>query len=363
MRTRISGAILLTILAAPAACQSEKSEGAPSAPPAPAEAGPAPGASSSTTTPSASATLAPGAAADGGADAGVDPLCAVILKAEKLDEGAMQLEDRTRPGPRLLCASTGRFAWAVRVDPPAPPGSSVRQVVIFSSADGAHGRTESTLAKIDWPPVLGRHTMMFDLDNDGVPEFFAPVPANIRTYEPASRIFVTFKKGAISPYPTGLGAGYLVDRVADIDGDGRPELRVRFELGKRTVCQPGEDEPLRVELVAHGLKDGTFTLDDPMTWAEAKRHCPAMPAPDAIFVASAPPAPDPRDLSMAYVSCARLRGKPADAVVAELNAACKDSADAGKCGGPCRHLADAIAVARFTPPLQLRDGSDAGPAR
>jgi hypothetical protein len=296
------------------------------------------------------------------ADGGVDPLCAAILQAEKLDAGAMQLDDRTRPGPRLLCVSTGPFAWAVRLDPPAPPGSSVRQAVIFSSADGAHGRVESKVDKIEWPPMLGRHTMMFDIDNDGVPEFFSPVPANVRTYEPGSRIFVTFKKGAISPYPTGLGAGYLVDRVADIDGDGRPDLRVRFELGKRTVCQPGEDEPLRVELVAHGLKDGTFTLDDPMTWAEATRHCPAMPRPGALFVASAQPAPDPRDLSTAYVSCSRLRGKPADALIAELNAACKDSADAGKCGGPCRHLTDAIAVARFTPPLQLTEARDAGPA-
>jgi hypothetical protein len=361
MRTRISGALVVTILAASAACQSEKSEGAPAAPSAPAMGTAAPGASSSAVAPSASAApLAPGAQADGGADAGVDPLCAAILKTEKLDASAMQLDDRTSPGPRLLCVSTGRFAWAVRVDPPTPPATSVRQVVLFSSADGAHGRVESKLDKVDWPPPLARHTMMFDIDNDGVPEFFAPVPANVRTYEPASRIFVTFKKGAISPYPTGLGAGYLVDRVADVDGDGRPDLRVRFELGKRTVCQSAEDEPLRVELIAHGLKDGTFTLDDPMTWAEARRHCPAMPAPDAIFVASAQPAPDPRDLSMAYVSCSRMRGKPADAVIGELNAACKDSADAGKCGGPCRHLADAIAVARFTPPLQLKDGGDAG---
>lgn len=354
MRTRISGAILVTVLLASTACQSGSSGGTGGAPaaPGPTEAGAA-----------AAASAAPpvsSVAPEGGTEAGIDPLCASILAAEKLDETATHLEDRTRSGPRLLCVSTGSFAWAVRLDPPAPGTSSVRQAVIFSSAAGVHARAESKLDKVEWPPVLGRHTIMFDIDNDGVPEFFTPVPANVRAYEPASRIFVTFKKGAMSPYPTGLAAGYLVDRVADVDGDGRPDLRVRFELGKRTVCQPGEDEPLRVELVAHGLKDGTFTLDDPMTWAEARRHCPAMPAPDAILVTSAPPAPDPCNLSMAYVSCARLRGRPADAVIAELHAACEDSADAGKCGGPCRHLGDAIAVARFTPPLQLGDASDAG---
>jgi hypothetical protein len=363
MRTRISGAILVTILVAPAACHSERSDGAPAAP-SPAEAGVAPVAPSSATAPAAgSAPAASGGVADGGADSGVAPLCAAILTAEKLDASAMQLEDRTRTGPRLLCVSTGPFAWAVRVDPPASAGASVRQAVIFSGSDGTHGRAESMLDKVEWPPALGRHTGMFDFDNDGVPEFFTPVPANVRTYEPAARIFVTFKKGAISPYPTGLPAGYLVDRVGDVDGDGRPDLHVRFELGKRTVCQPGEDEPLRVELVAHALKDGTFTLDDPMTWAEARRRCPAMPATDAIFGASPPPAPDPRDLSMAYVQCSRLRGKPAAAVVTELQAACKDSAGAARCAGPCRHLADAIAVARFTPPLQLSDGRDGGPPR
>ena len=356
MRTQISLAFLLTIPAS-MACHPGSSDEAPGAPTS-IDAGVA------SLAPSASAPLRSRvavAAADGGADAGPDPLCTAILAAEKLDQGAMQLEDRARPGPRLLCASTGRFAWAVRVDPPAREGSLVRQAVIFSSADGAHARLESNLDKVDWPPVLGRHTTMFDLDNDGVPELFSPVPASVRDYEPASRIFVTFKKGIISSYPT--GPGYLVDRLADVDGDGRPDLRVRFELGKRTVCQPGEDEPLRVELVAHGLKDGTFTLDDPMTWAEARRHCPALPAPDTMFVASAPPTPpDTRDLSMSYVSCSRLRGKSADAVRAELSAACKDSAGAGKCAGPCRHLADAIAVASFTPPLELKDGRDDRPA-
>ena len=90
-----------------------------------------------------------------------------------------------------------------------------------------------------------------------------------------------------------------------------------------------------------------------------------MPAADTMFVPSIDPTvSDPRDLSLSYVACARLRGKSADAVVAELQAACGPNADATKkCAGPCRHLPDAIAVAKFAPPVQLKDAArDAGPA-
>jgi hypothetical protein len=348
MGSRFSGVALLSFVAASAAaCRSGQSTES------------APAAQSATATQSA----APVAAGPG--DGGTDALCTAILEGEKLDERALQLDDRKNPGPRLLCLSTGRFAWALRLDPPAPPASSVRQTLVFSSADGARGRLESTLDKVDWPPVLGRHTGMFDFDDDGVPELFTLVPANVRSYEPASRVFVTFKNGAISPYPT--GKGYVVDQVVDLDGDGRPDLKVAFELGKRTACQPGEEGALRIELVAHGLKDGTFTLDDPMTWAMARRSCPAMPTSDAMFVASMPPSPpDARDLSMAYVSCSRLRGKAAEAVASEIGAACTGKVDATKkCAGPCRHLADAIAIAKFNPPLRLTDAphGDAGPAK
>ncbi len=347
MRTRLSGVVLFCFIAASAAaCRSRQSP----------QDGAQPTAAASATSSSSAAPARPSSAAAAPVDSGgPDALCAAILAGEKLDESALHLEDLGRPGPRMLCLSTGHFAWAVRLDPPVPPASAVRQALIFASADGAHGRLESTLAKVEWPPVLGRHTGMFDFDNDGVPELFAVVPANLRTYEPAARIFVTFKKGVISPYPT--GTGYVIEQVGDIDGDGRPDLKVAFELGTRTACQPGEEGALKVELVAHALKDGTFTLDDPMTWAVARRSCPTMPASDAIFVASMPPSPpDPRDLSMAYVSCSRLRGKPAGTLIAELDAACAGKGDpAKKCAGPCRHLADAIAVAKFDPPLNLAD--------
>lgn len=351
MHSRSLGIILLSVVAAStAACRSGQST--ESTPPGSVTA------SASPTPPAVSVSATP-------RDGGPDALCAAIVQGEKLDERALQLEDRKNPGPRLLCLSTGRFAWALRLDPPAAPASSVRQTLVFSSADGARGRLESTLDKVEWPPVLGRHTGMFDFDNDGVPELFTLVPANVRTYEPASRVLVTFKNGAISPYPT--GTGYVVDQVVDLDGDGRPDLKVAFELGKRTTCQAGEEGALRVELVAHALKDGTFTLDDPMTWDMARRSCPAMPTSDAMFVASMPPSPpDPRDLSMGYVACSRLRGKPAERLVSEIDAACAGKLDATKkCAGPCRHVADAIAVAKFNPPLRLADDprTDAGPAK
>jgi hypothetical protein len=107
-----------------------------------------------------------------------------------------------------------------------------------------------------------------------------------------------------------------------------------------------------------------------MTWAVDGRACPAMPASNTMFVASMPPSPpDPRDLSMAYVTCSRLRGKPPQELIAELDAACAGKVDpTKKCSGPCRHLADAIAVAKFNPPVHLpdvphTDGGASGPAR
>lgn len=355
MRTPISDVrFLFGLVAVATACRSEPAErvtvtdAAPGAPAAPGDA-------------ALAAVHRP--ARDAGVDAGVDALCAALLKEEKLDESALRSDDLSGSGPRVQCDSTGRAAWALRVDR-LDAGTSVRQTILFAGADGARARLASTVENVEWPPALGRHVAVYDFDGDGVPEYFAILPANLRTLAPASRSFVTFKKGVISPYPT--GHGFVVDRVSDIDGDGRPDLHVSFELGKRKVCAPGEEGENKVELAAHGLRDGTFSLTDPAAMAFAARRCPAMPPPDAIFSASTDPsASDPRDLSRTYVACARLRGKSADAVVAELTAACASSADATKkCAGPCRHLPDAIAIARFTPPLQLKDAppADAGKA-
>lgn len=304
------------------------------------------------------APLAVHARGDAGAPA-LEPLCAAILKEENLDATALS-EDRARPGPRMFCASSPRVAWAVRVDA-TDAGRSVRQTLLFASTDGARARDVSILADVEWPPVLGRHAAMFDFDGDGVPEFFTVVPKDVKTFAPAARNLVTFKGGKIASYPT--GGSFLVDAVSDLDGDGRGDLRVSFDLGKRTSCQSGDEGRLTVEFAAHGLPGGKFSLTDDVAAAFAARRCPSMPTADAMFGPSLEPGSDPKDLSLSYVGCSRLRGKSADAVVAELQAACAPHADATKnCAGPCRHLADALAVAKFTPPVQAKSppATDAG---
>jgi hypothetical protein len=293
-------------------------------------------------------------------DAGEDPLCTKLLEEEKLDASALREEDKTSPGPRVRCFPSGTFVWAIRADR-VDAGSAIRQTILFASADGKRARLASKVDGVEWPPVLGHRATLYDFDGDGVPELFAIVAKDVRTYTPASRIFVTMKNQKIAPYPT--GGSFQVDGLMDIDRDGRPDLRVSFDVGKRTVCAPTEEGRVEVELAAHSLPDGKFSLTDAAAVAFARKRCPAMPSADALFTPSFRPGGE-RDLSIQAVACERMRGKTADAVIADLHAACASSADAAKkCSGPCRHLPDAVAAARFSPPLHLVDGPAAGSKR
>ena len=286
------------------------------------------------------------------ADAGLDALCATILKEEKLQESALREEDRASPGPRLRCWSTGAFAWAIRAEK-IGAGPEIRRTILFASSAGARARLAATVQGIEWPPVIGRHAGLHDFDGDGTPELVATIAKDVRSYAPGERIFVTMKKGAIAPYPT--GGKFLVDGMTDADHDGKPDLRVSFDLGKATVCAPTDEARVEVEFLAHTLANGTFSVDDAVATGWAQKRCPAMPASDGLFAPSEGPAAGARDLSLSYVACERMRGKSAADVIAELGAACAPNADETKtCAGPCRHLPDAIAVANFAPPVQLK---------
>ena len=273
-------------------------------------------------------------------DAGLEPLCATLLREEKLDESALREGDATSPGARAHCASDGRVAWMIRAD---KRGDGVEQTLLFASQDGARARQVSSVPGVEWPPVIARHATLFDFDGDGTPELVATIAKNVRTFEPASRIFATMKKGAIAAYPT--GGKFLVEGAMDFDHDGRPDLRVSFDLGKGSC---GGDRPV-VERVAHALPGGRFSLDDAAALGIDQRRCESLASPDGMFTPAV--GAEPADLSLAWIACERLRGKTADAVVDEVRKACEGDADAvAKCAGRCRRLPDALAVARFDLP-------------
>src|SRR5581483_9066701 len=83
--------------------------------------------------------------------------CDAILADEKVDKS------------RLDCATKPPWTWALRVDP--ADGGAIVQTLIVRGPDATVKQT-SSVGSVEWPPVLGRHTSVHDLDGDGVPEFF-----------------------------------------------------------------------------------------------------------------------------------------------------------------------------------------------
>lgn len=243
--------------------------------------------------------------------------CDAILADEKVDKS------------RLDCATKPPWTWALRVDP-ADGGAIVQTLIV--RGPNVSVKQPSNVAGVEWPPVLGRHTSVYDLDGDGVPEFFAVVPANVKTFTPASRNLVTYKAGAIAPYP--IDSSWRVNSVSD-----KGDLDVSLDLGKRTVCEPTDEERIVLPFTAKLQPKGAFVLE--------ARGCPKA----EMFVPSISQAKDAKDLDLLWVQCARAGGKSAADVIAELDKACKPNADATKkCAGPCRHLPDALVVAKFSAP-------------
>lgn len=230
-------------------------------------------------------------------------------------------------------------------------------VPVHVDAKGARASGAAIQARTFVDGGIGGSAKVFDFDGDGKDELILPFVSTI----------LTFKGGKVTPYAPASGVSFTA--VVDADRDGRPDLLLENPYAAGTTffgCGKWYGHPLldfqvETSLVAHALRDGTFTLDDDVTRGVAKTLCPEKPA--SIVV---------KDGAGKFhngwirddVVCARLWGSMADVVVGELERDCKWPAEEDECAAlfgardnlvtdVCAGHDELVRWAKVTPPLAL----------
>jgi hypothetical protein len=186
---------------------------------------------------------------------------------------------------------------------------------------------------------------VFDWDGDGDPEIL--VRMSVTFHEAGTwthgRLW-TFRDGRVTLYPPARSFSVLA--LEDVDGDGRPDVWTHGPYSAKGEW-PGSGFDFSLEgprLLAHSLRDGSFSLDDATATAAVRAQCAA--APGAIVPAEGK---DESDAALSVV-CARLRGESAADVRARIERECRAVRQSRRCvnAGAWRDLASAV------PPLRLR---------
>ncbi len=171
----------------------------------------------------------------------------------------------------------------------------------------------------------------FDYDGDGVPEVLADtVGVSIFTAHKTPR-----GEWEVVPYPP--ASRLRVAAVADLDHDGRPDLRT-------TAGYPGP--PM---FVAHSLPDGSFSESDAVAKPAFANACPA--SGEELLGELSIDTPD----LMRRIACARARGRSIAEVTAALSplrAPPPSPRDAGPKGAVELPRKIVLAVS-ITPPVSL----------
>jgi Sulfatase-modifying factor enzyme 1 len=158
----------------------------------------------------------------------------------------------------------------------------------------------------------------FDFDDDGHDELVVRKElAHVEDMDPTVEVW-TFAT-VVKPYPAVVKLREIVS-MKDVDGDGRPDLRLE---GSFTIPSSGE---MGVECfggvtsVARSLPDGTFVVDPVETIADRRAQCPKMPT-GAFFGTRS----EPRD-GLQPIACSYLWGLPKaelrNKVLAQWDAQC-----------------------------------------
>jgi hypothetical protein len=262
--------------------------------------------------------------------------------------------------PEMPCWDTPAGAWAVVVKEAAV---CPRQ---RNSLDGWFAATSNRLAHVDartckvvQSPVEWPHYQPFDADprfdapewrcqptyaelnsvepsfydfnNDGEPEIWL---ARSFKYWDGSRpdtYLLSFGNQQITSYAR---PNLVYDELLDHDGDGRPDLIWRFDLGVSDDCSDHGHTASAPPFLAHSLPDGRFAFDDAVARAYVQTWCSE--APRVID-------------SVEAVTCARLFGRSSAVLLRGLEAVPPTDCDAPDTAHELSALAPAMREAASLP--------------
>ncbi len=266
-------------------------------------------------TPTAASAAAPSVASAAPTARAADPArwCEEVRRASQtaVDAAAARAKQE-HPGevtkPFVLpewCVGGPRARWALMVTG-ASYGPSVSgpwelglDIEIAALVDGREARSGWTVGSGGTAPDAIRKLEVVDFDGDGVPELtgiYAPDHPEGVTVE--RRWFYRWNKGGIGAYE------FPGDTWTDADADGRMDGVSAAAVPEHTAWWR-EVDFRRVPLLSHQKSDGTFSTDDAVARAFARRACPAPPR--ELMVKGRDGAIDEGESSF-HIECARLWG-------------------------------------------------------
>lgn len=152
----------------------------------------------------------------------------------------------------------------------------------------------------------------FDFDHDGRSEAIVETLADRSTI-----VILTVRDNAVVRYPPAAQFTNITD-IADVDDDGQLDLVLDFDGPDDRADSERLDYRAMFSFVAHGRRDGTFSLDDGVTRAQLLAQCPSAPTQ---LVYTWPTHSGPVlaiAASRAAIACARVRRTSAESLVQRI---------------------------------------------
>jgi hypothetical protein len=180
--------------------------------------------------------------------------------------------------------------------------------------------------------VVAQEPVLFDYDGDGEKEVLvdltshvvqdAPESGDLSRFTTFEVRLLTFRDGAIKPLPS-TTALFLDGTARDLDGDGRPDLRVDRPLSTASDRLWTE---IPLDFYAHSLPGGSFSLDDAVALQATRASCGSR---GTALIAKDP------NRTIANVVCARLEGTSLETLTATLASECAKDAACEKLAAQC----------------------------